>query len=157
MVSRGNMRKKATAADARPVTFYTLAVENGSNTPTERRCGCYGIAGELDDDDDDDDDDMMQLFVTRDPGQLWTTTRRLQDRGFTDLPRDVVACDVFRYAFMAPWWIGGTGVVRRSSTDNTIVKLPCWITGKVTEPEANGGRPVAIMPSSEAAEFTLVE
>ncbi|KAI0973683.1 hypothetical protein F4678DRAFT_425537 [Xylaria arbuscula] len=173
----------ATVAGARPVTFHTLATENPlglgegfysywrkSDSALWEECdldygdggdvGCYGIA----DDPDvtvrvgqEDDDGAVQLFVTLEPGQSWTTTRRLQDSGFTNLLRGAAVGDVFRYTFRGAavdWWDWGSkGLEHRDTT----VKLPCWIAGEVTEPSDNGGRPAVIMPSSEDVEFTLVE
>jgi hypothetical protein len=51
------------------------------------------------------------------------------------------------------WWDWGSMDEHRE----TVVKLPCWVAGEVTEPKDNGGRPRLVVPASEWIEFTLIE
>ena len=47
------------------------------------------------------------------------------------------------------WWKWGTKEEHRG----TVVKLPCWVSGDVVEPEDNGGRPRIVVPASNEVEF----
>jgi len=63
--------------------------------------------------------------------------------------------DVFRYVFKGveiDWWDWGDS----SDHEETIVKLPCFINGRVVDPKDNGGRPKLIVPASNSIEFTIV-
>lgn len=93
-------------------------------------------------------------FVSLQPGQTWTTLESLGE-GMGILPDDVIAGDLFRYVFKGvevDWWDWGGNAEHK----DTIVKLPCFINGRVVEPKDNGGRPKLIVPASNYVEFTIV-
>ncbi|KAG4435771.1 hypothetical protein IFR05_008745 [Cadophora sp. M221] len=108
------------------------------------------------------DDPDVSVHVTQDenfaslrPGQTWRTSKRLQGQGVGILPGDVKVGDAFRFVFKGmelDWWDWG------GSEDHgeTIVKLPCFLKGRVVEPEDNGGRPKLVVPASNSVEFTIV-
>ncbi|KFY31521.1 hypothetical protein V493_01029 [Pseudogymnoascus sp. VKM F-4281 (FW-2241)] len=90
-------------------------------------------------------------FAGLQPGQTWTTSERLDGH----LPDDVTAGDLFRYVFKGvevDWWDWGGNTEHK----NTTVKLPCFINGRVVEPNDNGGRQKLIVPASNSVEFTIV-
>ncbi|KAH7124361.1 hypothetical protein EDB81DRAFT_219674 [Dactylonectria macrodidyma] len=107
------------------------------------------------------DDPDVSINVSQDEnfedlqaGETWTTSHRLQAQG--GLPDDTSVGDVFRYIFKGvklDWWDWGDS----SDHVETVVKLPCFIKGQVTEPQDNGGRPKLIVPASNAVEFTIAE
>jgi hypothetical protein len=51
------------------------------------------------------------------------------------------------------WWDCGN----KEEQVDTVVKLPCWIVGAVTEPVDNGGREELVVPASDFIEFIIVE
>ncbi|KAF3920102.1 hypothetical protein AA313_de0201430 [Arthrobotrys entomopaga] len=156
---------------ARPVTFHTYAFE-ALNGPREgfrlkRRSKVDSTEWEPCELDDgtgfmiaDEPDVSVHVgedenFVTLEPGHSWTTPRRLQGERWTSLPAGVVVGDIFRCRFKGTtvdWWDWGS----RDEHINTVVKLPCWITGKVTDPAHNEGRPELLVPASDVVEFTVV-
>ncbi|KAL5327672.1 hypothetical protein ACEPPN_005373 [Leptodophora sp. 'Broadleaf-Isolate-01'] len=94
-------------------------------------------------------------FATLQPGQTWSTSKRLQDQGLGILPDDVKVGDVFRIVFKGvelDWWDWG-GI---EDHGETVVKLPCFLKGRVVEPRDNGGRPKLIVPASNLVDFTIV-
>lgn len=94
-------------------------------------------------------------FASLQPGQTWSTSHRLEGQGVGILPDDVKVGDIFRYVSKGvelDWWDWG------GSEDHvdTVVKLPCFLGGRVTEPADNEGRPKLIVPASNSVEFTIV-
>lgn len=113
--------------------------------------------------DDDDiavrvgqDDQNFQCLM---PGDSWTTSVPFQSDQYDELSNyipddshDVVPGDRFRFRFkgvVVDWWDWGT----MEEHADTIVKLPSFIAGRVTDPADNGGRPKLIVPASEAVQF----
>jgi hypothetical protein len=96
-------------------------------------------------------------FITLRPGESWTTTRRLQEKLWTLLPDDTRVGDSFLYGFdgaVLDWWDwGSTG----EEHADTVVMLPCWTAGRVTDPRDNGGRPKLVVSHSEGVEFRVTE
>lgn len=95
-------------------------------------------------------------FIALELGRSWTSSRPLQKKGWTSLPADVVVGDVFRYRFKGTtvdWWDWGN----LEQHLDTVVKLPCWIAGAVTEPANNDGRPKLVVPASKAVELAIIE
>jgi hypothetical protein len=92
-------------------------------------------------------------FTSLMPGESWTTSRQLQSESWSSIPDDVAPGDEFRCRFkgvVVDWWDWGT----MAEHADTVVKLPCFVAGEVTEPTDNGGRPKLVVPASEAVEFT---
>lgn len=92
-------------------------------------------------------------FVSLRPGSYWSTSRRLQAGS---LPTDMTVGDVFRYRYKGAtvdWWDWGDS----EEHAKTVVKLPCWIMGRVIDPPDSGGRPKLVVPASNDVEFTIVE
>lgn len=90
-------------------------------------------------------------FTTLKPGESWTTIKYLHE-----LPQDTTVGDLFLYGFRGvtvDWWDWG-GVEEHV---DTVVMLPCWIAGRVTEPRDNGGRPKLVVTYAEPVEFRVVD
>ncbi|KAK4122988.1 hypothetical protein N657DRAFT_443593 [Parathielavia appendiculata] len=96
-------------------------------------------------------------FTSLRPGESWTETEWLNDWPDVSLPRDSMPGDQFRgrvkRSGVLDWWDWGTMEEHRE----TVVKLPCFVKGYVTEPKDIGGRPKLVVPASEWFEFTLIE
>lgn len=95
-------------------------------------------------------------FASLRPGESWTTIGWLHEWPDISLPRDSMTGDVFRYRVSRAemsWWDWGSIDDHRE----TMVKLPCWVKGDVTDPKDNGRRPSLVVPVSEWFEFTLLE
>jgi len=95
-------------------------------------------------------------FTTLKPGQTWTTISTLQGQSWSHLPDDTAVGDLFLYGFsgaVVDWWDWGD---MREHAD-TVVMLPCWVAGRVTDPRDNGGRPKLVVTHSEPVEFRVVE
>jgi hypothetical protein len=90
------------------------------------------------------------------PGESWTYQRRVQQgTSWTSLPDDVKVGDRFKYVVkgaVVDWWDWGT----KEDHKDTVVKLPCWISGHVVEPADNNGRPKLVVPVSNEAKFSYV-
>lgn len=98
---------------------------------------------------------LDENFASLEAGEAWTTSKPVEGRGMGILPDDVVVGDLFRYVFKGlelDWWDWGG----KTEHMETIVKLPCFIKGKVVEPKDNGGRPKLVVPASNFIEFTIV-
>lgn len=95
-------------------------------------------------------------FTTLKPGETWVTTNTLQGQSRSCLPDDAAVGDLFLYGFhgaVVDWWSWG-GAEEHAET---VVMLPCWITGRVTDPRDNGGRPKLVVTHSEPVRFSVVE
>ncbi|KAI0903969.1 hypothetical protein F4823DRAFT_616630 [Ustulina deusta] len=170
----GIVGEEATASEARAIIFHTQAFldpegeRDGFQLYRSRderrsweRCeiddeGCWAglpvddpdcvisVAGE----------DMEKHFVSLCPGEEWSTLKWLQDSVWSGLPEDSAPGDIFRYSFtgtMVEWWDWGT----KDEHKDTLVSLPAWISGYVTDPRDNGGRGALVVPASEAVEFVM--
>jgi hypothetical protein len=159
---------------ARPVTFHSrsLTDERKLSTQLMRRRGgpeANWEASRFYEEDQcrwnfyDDPDVEVEVgqwhddFASLRPGESWRSTEWLNSPTWMEiaLPRDSMPGDVFRYRVMrseVDWWDWGSMEDHRE----TVVKLPCYINGDVTEPKDNGGRPKLLVPASEWFEFTLV-
>ncbi|KAK9414689.1 putative Zn(2)-C6 fungal-type domain-containing protein [Seiridium unicorne] len=158
--------------DARPITFHTQPFVNGNGKREgiglyRRRDG--GWERSIPDDgfgtgfgifDDPpvpvnvcEDGQYNDQFASLQPGESWTTQRRVQNgTSWTSLPSDVKAGETFKYVVkgaVVDWWDWGTKADHR----DTVVKLPCWIAGDVVEPADNNGRPKLMVPVSNETEF----
>ncbi|RDW66584.1 hypothetical protein BP6252_10219 [Coleophoma cylindrospora] len=153
---------------ARPITFRTFAFEviqgflAGPQLQRRRVIGSDTMWEHCEPEDHcwlaiyDDPDISVHVgkdnnFVSLHPGEVWAKTCRVQ------LPDDVAVGDVFRFRWtggMVDWWDWGS---REEEHAQTVVKLPCWIMGKVTDPADNDGRPKLVVPASNFVEFTIVE
>lgn len=90
-------------------------------------------------------------FWTLKPGESWSFTRQVDE-----FPKDAAPGDKFRYLFKGAtldWWNWGNFETHK----DTVVWVPGWLQGKVQDPKGNGGRPVVVVPASNAVEFTLVD
>lgn len=116
-----------------------------------------------------DDDEMGYLLVDEDvairvgrdnenfislmPGEAWTESNDLQRGRSSYIPTDVVPGETFRCRYkgvVLDWWDWGT----MADHADTVVKLPSFIAGRVTEPADNGGRPKLVVPAAEEVMFT---
>lgn len=87
-----------------------------------------------------------QNFVSLMPGESWTTSKEY-------VPMVMVPGDTFRCRFkglVMDWWDWGT----MADHVDTVVKLPSWKAGRVTEPADNGGRPKLVVPGAKEVKFT---
>lgn len=155
---------------SRPIVFHTYTFEAPPSSPREgfhlyRRRDDGWEECEIDEDSCfrivDDPDIVVSVgedanFTSLAPGESWVTSRQLQGHSWTDFPGNVMEGDVFRYQFngigAVDWWDWGNNEEHKT----TKVKLPCWISGSVTDPADNGGRPKLVVPASEAVEFSFV-
>lgn len=88
-------------------------------------------------------------FVSLMPGESWTTSNEFSRY----IPTDVAPGDTFRCrhkGVVLDWWDWGT----MADHVDTVVKLPSWIAGRVTEPADNGGRPKLVVPGAKEVKFT---
>jgi hypothetical protein len=155
--------------EARPITLHIYAFK-GLHTLAEgfrlyRRCnGKWETSydnGETGFNIYDDPDIPVNVtqdkdFVSLRPGECWTTSYHMQDTTWTSLPDDRAVGDVFRFRYkggVVDWWDWGGS----EEHANTVVKLPCWRAGNVTDPADNGGRPKLVVPASNVVEFTITE
>ncbi|KAL4736659.1 hypothetical protein BDV11DRAFT_172724 [Aspergillus similis] len=93
------------------------------------------------------------FFCSLKPGETLVKERFLD---YLDLHPDTVVGDRYRYQYWGgcvDWWIWGD----REEHAKTVVKLPCWLNDHVVDPDDNDGRPVIMVPSSNAVEFTVVD
>jgi hypothetical protein len=94
-----------------------------------------------------------EFFRSLKPGESFVREFWLE---FSDLHPDTVVGDTYRYQYCGgcvDWWIWGDC----QEHAKTVVKLPCWLYGRVVSPADNDGRPVIMVPSSNFVEFTIVE
>ncbi|KAF2844698.1 hypothetical protein T440DRAFT_435985, partial [Plenodomus tracheiphilus IPT5] len=148
-------------ASAKPVTFHTNVFQDNNSYQTGRlRDGNW-----VNYDDDGgcgyrimDNPDVLvtvnqsEHFVSLLPGESWTASQRLGIDWY-GVPDDAKNSEVFRYVFCGgtlDWWNWGS----KAEHEGTIVKLPCFIDGPVTDPEDNNGRPALIVPMSNVIEYT---
>lgn len=161
------------SSGARPVTFRDWALTSDNHFVSQLRRRRGGPEGEweacaLVEHDlcrwaiyDEDDVEVYvgqraEDFASLRPGESRSKRDVLNDPAGIDLPRDSLPGDVFRYRVIrseVDWWDWGTMEDHR----DTAVKLPCYLSGDVTDPKDNGGRPKLVVPASEWFEFTLVE
>lgn len=158
------------AEDGRPITFRLYALQNldtlaegfhlycRSNGKWERYYDHDFVCGWKIYDDPDIPVNVSQDegFVSLQPGECWTWSQLMQNPTWSGLPDDRAVGDVFRFMYKGgtvDWWDWGA----REEHANTVVKIPCWITGNVTDPADNAGRPKLVVPASNAVEFTIVE
>ncbi|CAG7938181.1 unnamed protein product [Penicillium salamii] len=90
-------------------------------------------------------------FWSLNPGESWSFTREV-----IAFPKDAAPGDQYRYLFKGAtidWWDWGSF----KDHENTVVWVPGWLEAKVEDPKDNGGRPVIIVPASNAVEFTLTD
>lgn len=90
-------------------------------------------------------------FWTLKPGESWSFTRKV-----SEFPKDVAPGDTFRYLFKGAtldWWNWGNFETHK----DTVVWVPGWLQAKIKDPKDNEGRPVVVVPASNAVEFTLVD
>lgn len=146
---------------ARPITFHKYGFEVLSG-PREgfRLYRRRDTAWEACEDEEEpgfaimDDPDVEvhvgqdENFASLEPGESWTTSRRIQGETWSSLPDDTAVGDVFRYrskGATVDWWDWGS----REEHAETVVKLPCWIAGPVADPAGNGGWPKLVVPASD--------
>ncbi|KAF2867147.1 hypothetical protein BDV95DRAFT_503446 [Massariosphaeria phaeospora] len=161
----------ADAAAAKPMTFHTRSIAghtDGFDFELYRFCGVDDW--ELCKDESDgcggfrivDDPDVAvnvghdDHFVSLRPGESWSTSHHLQHLGWTNLPDDTADGERFRYVFTGTtvdWWDWGS----KAEHGETVVKLPCWVSGLVQDPAHNDGRVKLIVPASEVVEFSVAE
>ncbi|KAJ5517802.1 hypothetical protein N7453_000224 [Penicillium expansum] len=94
-----------------------------------------------------------EFFRSLKPGESFVRKYRLE---IFDLHPDTVVGDTYRYQYCGgrvDWWIWGDC----EEHAKTVVKLPCWLHGRVVDPADNDGRQVIMVPSSNFVEFTVVE
>ncbi|KAJ6132287.1 hypothetical protein N7471_007502 [Penicillium samsonianum] len=107
------------------------------------------------------DDPDVEVNVTDDkfflgllqPGESCTRHVSIE---FSDLHPATVVGDTYRYQYWGgyiDWWTWGD----REEYANTVVKLRCWLNAYVVDPVDNDGRPVIMIASSNAVEFTVVD
>ncbi|KAJ5947379.1 hypothetical protein N7466_000394 [Penicillium verhagenii] len=93
------------------------------------------------------------LFRCLKPGEHFVSHNLLPR---SDLHPDTVVGDTYRYQYWGgrvDWWVWGDHEEHASK----VVKLPCWLSGKVVDPADNDGKPAILVPSSNFAEFTIVD
>ncbi|KAK8049199.1 hypothetical protein PG994_010929 [Apiospora phragmitis] len=103
----------------------------------------------------EDDEPNSDRFASLRPGESWIAPRRRVQNGasWTSLPEDAAVGDRFKYVCkgaVVSWWDWGT----KGDHRDTVVKLPCWIAGKVQEPKDDDGRLQLVVPVSNEVEFT---
>ncbi|KAH5442398.1 hypothetical protein HBI23_132070 [Parastagonospora nodorum] len=151
-------------ASARPVTFHTNVFQDNNSYQT----GQFREGNWVNYDDDSgcgyrimDDPDVLVMvgqsehFVSLGPGESWTTSQRLGVDWY-GVPDDAKDREVFRYVFCGEtldWWNWGS----KAEHEGTVVKLPCFIDGRVTDPKNNDGRPALVVPISNFVEYTYIK
>jgi hypothetical protein len=152
--------------DARPIIVHTYpffnyqSAKEGSRLYRRRNdrwgecegggeCGCIIL----------DDPDVELNVSTHDhfesllAGETWTFQDTLKGPSWGDYEEleEAKDGDRFRYVFKGShvdWWDWDS----KEKHKNTIVKVPCWIAGRVVDPADNGGRPELVVPCSESVE-----
>ncbi|KAL2696490.1 hypothetical protein AAEP93_002904 [Penicillium crustosum] len=84
------------------------------------------------------------------PGESRSFTRKVNE-----FPKDAAPGDTFRYIFKGAtldWWNWGNFETHK----DTVVWVPGWLQARVQDPKDNEGRPVVVVPSSNALKFTPV-
>lgn len=169
-----NEKHEAIYADTKPVIIHDYPFTQ-DNFRLQRRCLDYDPLKNSDEDhtqwktyfDDEDhpgwtvyDDPDVEVNVTDPeffrslkPGETFVREISLD---FLDLHPDTVVGDTYRYQYWGgrvDWWIWGDC----EEHAKTVVKLPCWLHGRVVDPADNDGRPVIMVPASNFVEFTVVD
>ncbi|KAF2126195.1 hypothetical protein P153DRAFT_433982 [Dothidotthia symphoricarpi CBS 119687] len=153
-------------ATARPIIFHTRIFNDIHWYQVGRLCngtwegydnGKSGCCGFLIVDDPDVPVNVSQndRFASLQPGQSWTTTRRVGYNGI-EIPDDAKNGETFRFVFtgeLLDWWNWGS----KADHEDTVVMLPCFLWGPVVNPKDNDGRPKLFVPTSNVVEFTFVE
>jgi hypothetical protein len=116
-------------------------------------CGGFLLVGEP---DVAIDVSQNERFESLQPGESWVTSQLLHDKSGTVLPNDATDGEEFRYQFngeTVDWWDWGS----KAEHAETVVKLPCWLAGRVVEPKDNNGRPKLVVPTSQMISFSVRE
>lgn len=90
-------------------------------------------------------------FTSLRPGESWTGPKYFD----TILPDELVPGYVFCCGFkggVADWWDWGSAEDHK----DTMVELPSYLAGKVTNPSDNEGRPELVVPASQPIQFRIV-
>ncbi|PGG95000.1 hypothetical protein AJ79_10324 [Helicocarpus griseus UAMH5409] len=149
--------------EQRPITFHTYTLQepglaegfrlhrfrNDGWEGIEAQFPCLGIA---DDPDVEVNVSEHRDFVTLQPGDCWTISHAVEEEDWV-FPSDLADGDVLRYRYkggQVDWWDWGES----KDHAHTVVKLPCFVWSKVTEPRDNGGRPKPVVPVSNEILFT---
>jgi hypothetical protein len=155
-------------ASAQFVTFHTNVFEDDNSYQIGRLLDGNWV--NYDDDDSGcgsggrimDDPDVLvtvgqsEHFVSLRPGESWTTSQHLGIEAWYGVPYDVKDSETFRYVFCGgtlDWWDWGS----KAEHAETVVKLPCFINGSVTDPRDNDRRPALIVPISNVIEYTYTK
>jgi hypothetical protein len=150
---------------ARPMTFHKRVFEddesyqlgrlrNGTWENYDDENGGYGFRI-VDDPDVSINVGQHDHFASLQPGESWTTTQRI-GYNWTELPDDAANGEAFRYVFTChslDWWNWGS----KADHEETVVRLPCYISGPVVDPKDNDGRPKLVAPTSNVVEFLFVK
>ncbi|KAF1829143.1 hypothetical protein BDW02DRAFT_536899 [Decorospora gaudefroyi] len=150
-------------ADARPIMFHTdiwrdkytiYRLQDGHWQPwDDDKSGCCGFLI-VDEPDVPVHVSRDEHFTSLKPGEEWVTWKCLQKVAWTELPEDAEAGEALRVAFLGgevSWWAYGG----REEHEGTVVKLPCFLWGRVQDPKDNGGRPKLVVPASSMIEFRV--
>jgi hypothetical protein len=153
-------------AEARPVVFHTHIFKNPDNYQLYRLQdgkwaewddedggGCGGFLL-VDEPDVAVDISQNERFQSLQPGESWVTSQLLHDKTGSVLPDDATDGEEFRYRFngeTVDWWDWGS----KAEHAGTVVKLPCWLAGRVVEPKDNNGRPKLVVPTSQMIAFSV--
>ncbi|RKU46442.1 hypothetical protein DL546_006864 [Coniochaeta pulveracea] len=170
----------ATEPSPRPITIHAwtlhgvycgrregLRVDRWVKTEKDQRGDGNDVSWEKCEDDDEmgyllvDEDVAIRVgqdnknFISLMPGEAWTTSDRIHNARWRSgyIPENVAPGDTFRCrhkGIVMDWWDWGT----MADHVDTVVKLPSFIAGKVTEPADNGGRPKLIVTAAEEVRFT---
>jgi hypothetical protein len=158
-------------ASAQPVTFHTNVFEDDNSYQIGRLPDGNWVNYDDDDDDDSgcgcggwimDDRDVLvtvgqsEHFVSLRPGESWMTSQHLGIDAWYGVPYDARDSETSRYAFCGgtlDWWNWGS----KAEHEGTVVKLPCFINGSVTDSKDNDGRPALVVPISNVIEYTYTK
>jgi hypothetical protein len=151
------------AEDARPIVFHTYVINTGDlqidRYENDEWKACddteQGCAAGVDFDGADLPINVSnnEHFICLHPSSSWTSSWALSIG--EGLPDDTRVGDVFRFRHeggAVDWWDWGDAAQHA----NTVVQIPSWIMGRVTNPRDNGGRPKLVVPDSDYVECTLV-
>jgi hypothetical protein len=99
---------------------------------------------------------QSEHFVSLRPGESWTTSQHLRIYAWYGVPYDAVDSETFRSVFCGgtlDWWDWGS----KAEHEETVVRLPCFIIGSVTDPRDKNRRPALIVPMSNIVEYTYTK
>ncbi|KAL4747565.1 hypothetical protein BDW72DRAFT_206390 [Aspergillus terricola var. indicus] len=157
-----NKDHEASCADAKPIIIHNYTF-SGDNFRLQRRYHEQWITYFNDERNpgwmivDEPDVEVnvtdSSFFCSLKLGETLVKERFLD---YLDLHPDTAVGDTYRYQYWGGcmnWWIWGD----REEHAKTVVKLPCWLNDHVVDPDDNDGRPVIMVPSSNAVEFTVVD